>query len=133
MAPISRIKGGGRFLLRIPGGGGVSQEGGRVSAGNFLLGGAGYFFSGPDCPLGLPGLRNALGFCLGGGGLVGISVQLMTLLSTTIKYCQRQLETSGTSGGQFASDVILVIRMITCNFVVLENKFSEDYNYNYMF
>ena len=52
--------GGVGFLLKIPRGGGVSQEGvgggegaGRVSAGdlgNLGGGGAKYFFSGPKCP-----------------------------------------------------------------------------------
>ena len=52
-------EGGRFFFLKIPGGGGVIQEGvgvgegtGRVSAGNLgeLGGGAKYFFSGPKCP-----------------------------------------------------------------------------------
>ena len=42
--------GGGRFLLKFPGGG--SPVAGRVSAVNWGLGGGGakYFFSGPKCP-----------------------------------------------------------------------------------
>ena len=53
----NREGGGVRFLLKIPGGGGVVfQEGrggegaGRVFAGNWRGGGAKYFFSGPKCP-----------------------------------------------------------------------------------
>ena len=58
MSPRPPGGGGGRFLLKIPeGGGGVSRSGrgaGRVSAANWGFweqgGGAKYFFSGPKCP-----------------------------------------------------------------------------------